>query len=54
MQRFQQGAQLGHSLAHPNVAYASGNAEPLIERHPLPVWKGIAFSMFLANLFLCT
>jgi len=41
----------GHSLAHPNAAYASGNAEPLIERNPLLVWKGIALFLFLTNLF---
>jgi serine/threonine protein kinase len=40
-----------HDLAHPNTAFVSGNAEPLIERNPLLVWKGIAFLLFLTNLF---
>ena len=39
-----------HDLAHPNPAFASRHAEPLMERNPLLVWKGIALVMFLLNL----
>jgi len=40
-----------HDLAHPNADLESGRGEPLIERNPLLVWKGIAALLFLANLF---
>ncbi len=40
-----------HDMAHPNSAFQSSNAEPLIERNPLLVWKGIALLLFIANLF---
>jgi serine/threonine protein phosphatase PrpC len=40
-----------HDLAHPNADFESGRGEPLIERNPLLVWKGIAALLFLANLF---
>ena len=40
-----------HDLAHPNSIFQSSNAEPLIERNPLLVWKGIALFLFMANLF---
>jgi serine/threonine protein phosphatase PrpC len=39
-----------HDLAHPNAAFQSRNAEPLIERNPLLVWKGIAALLFILNL----
>jgi len=39
-----------HDLAHPNPAFVSNTAEPLIERNPLLVWKGIALFLFLLNL----
>jgi len=39
-----------HDLAHPNAELMPGNFEPLIERNPLLVWKGIAFALFLLNL----
>ena len=39
-----------HDLAHPNPAFQSRNAEPLIERNPLLVWKGIAALLFILNL----
>lgn len=43
-----------HDLAHPNPAFTPECAEPLIERNPLLVWKGIAFLLFLLNVFfLC-
>jgi serine/threonine protein kinase len=41
-----------HDLAHPNPAFASRSAEPLIERNPLLVWKGLAGLLFLLNLLL--
>ena len=41
-----------HDLAHPNPAFQSVNAEPLIERNPLLVWKGIALLLFVLNLYL--
>ena len=39
-----------HDLAHPNPSFISRSAEPLIERNPLLVWKGVALSLFLLNL----
>ncbi len=39
-----------HDLAHPNSTFQSSNAEPLMERNPLLVWKGIALLLFVANL----
>lgn len=40
-----------HDLAHPNSAFRSSSAEPLIERNPLLVWKGAALLMFALNLY---
>jgi serine/threonine protein kinase len=39
-----------HDLMHPNPAFTSENTEPLIERNPLLVWKGIALLLFVLNL----
>ena len=39
-----------HDLEHPNPAFVSRGAEPLIERNPLLVWKGIAMLLFILNL----
>lgn len=41
-----------HDLAHPNPAFVSNTSEPLIERNPLLVWKGVALTLFLLNLLL--
>jgi hypothetical protein len=43
-------SEFTHDLSHPNPAFTPGNAEPLIERNPLLVWKGIAALMLLLNL----
>ena len=37
-------------MAYPNPAFEHRHAEPLIERNPLLVWKGIALVLFLLNL----
>jgi serine/threonine protein kinase len=39
-----------HDLAHPNPAFVSRCSEPLMERNPLLVWKGIALLLFTLNL----
>lgn len=39
-----------HDLSHPNPAFIARNAEPLIARNPLLVWKGIALGLFILNL----
>jgi len=41
-----------HDLGHPNPAFLSRGAEPLIERNPLLVWKGMAVLLFMLNLLL--
>ena len=41
-----------HDLVHPNPAFTTEYAEPLIERHPLLVWKGIALLLLVVNLVL--
>jgi serine/threonine protein phosphatase PrpC len=41
-----------HDLTHPNPAFTREHAEPLIERNPLLVWKGIALLLFVLNLLL--
>jgi hypothetical protein len=43
-------SEFTHDLAHPNPAFESRHAEPLIERNPLLVWKGIALALFVMNL----
>ena len=43
-------SEFTHDLSHPNPAFTPGNAEPLIERNPLLVWKGIATFLLLLNL----
>jgi serine/threonine protein phosphatase PrpC len=43
-------SEFTHDLAHPNSSFESRHAEPLIERNPLLVWKGIAVVMFLLNI----
>ena len=45
-------SEFTHDLAHPNPAFESRGAEPLIERNPLLVWKGIAALLFVLNLYL--
>ena len=50
--RYQLMSEFIHDLAHPNPAFSSRNAEPLIERNPLLVWKGVAVLLFLMNLYL--
>ena len=39
-----------HDLSHPNPAFAVGTPEPLIERNPLLLWKGVALLLFLLNM----
>jgi serine/threonine protein kinase len=41
-----------HDLSHPNPAFMTGSVEPLIERNPLLVWKGIALLLLGMNLLL--
>ena len=41
-----------HDLTHPNAAFESRHAEPLMERNPLLVWKGIALILFVLNVVL--
>ena len=43
-------SEFTHDMAHPNSSFESRHAEPLIERNPLLVWKGIALVMFLLNI----
>lgn len=45
-------SELVHDLSHPNPAFIHNTAEPLIERNPLLVWKGIALLLLLLNLWL--
>jgi serine/threonine protein phosphatase PrpC len=45
-------SELVHDLSHPNPAFTRNTAEPLIERNPLLVWKGIALLLLLLNLWL--
>jgi serine/threonine protein phosphatase PrpC len=44
-------SEFTHDLSHPNPAFESRDAVPLIERNPLLVWKAIAALLFLTNLF---
>ena len=39
-----------HDLSHPNPEFTTRSMEPLIERNPLLVWKGIALLLFLLNV----
>lgn len=43
-------SEFTHDLEHPNPAFVSRGAEPLIESNPLLVWKGIALVLFVLNL----
>jgi serine/threonine protein phosphatase PrpC len=45
-------SEFTHDLAHPNPAFVMKGTEPLIERNPLLVWKGIAALLLLLNLVL--
>jgi serine/threonine protein phosphatase PrpC len=40
-----------HDLVHPNPVFASRASEPLMDRNPLLVWKGLAALLFVLNLF---
>ena len=44
-------SEFTHDLAHPNPVFASRTSEPLMDRNPLLVWKGIATLLFVLNLF---
>ncbi len=50
--RYQLMSEFVHDLAHPNADFNSASSEPLIERNPLLVWKGIAGVLLLINLVL--
>jgi len=39
-----------HDLSYPNSGFTARSMEPLIERNPLLVWKGIALLLFLLNV----
>jgi len=39
-----------HDLSYPNPGFTARSIEPLIERNPLLVWKGIALLLFLLNV----
>ncbi len=45
-------SEFTHDLAHPNPAFETRGSEPLIERNPLLLWKGIAALLFVLNLYL--
>ncbi len=45
-------SELLHDLVQPNPAFTRENSEPLIERNPLLVWKGISLLLLALNLLL--
>ncbi len=50
--RYQLLSEFVHDLGHPNPAFTSERSEPLIERNPLLVWKGVAALLLLCNMVL--
>ena len=41
-----------YDLRHPNPAFASNHAAPLLERNPLLFWKALSLTLFIIVLFL--
>ncbi|MGB5471860.1 MAG: protein kinase [Gammaproteobacteria bacterium] len=48
--RYAVSSEFIHDLSHPNPEFVTRSMEPLIDRNPLLVWKGIALLLFLLNV----
>ena len=50
--RYQELSEFMYDLRHPNQAYVNRTRAPLIERHPVVLWKGISFVLLIIIFIL--
>lgn len=50
--RYNELSEFLYDLRHPNSAFVNRTRPPLIERHPVVIWKGISFILFGIILML--
>jgi len=50
--RYQELSEFMYDLRHPNQAYVNRTRPPLIERHPVVLWKGISFVLLIIIFIL--
>lgn len=50
--RYNELSEFLYDLRHPNIAFVNRTRPPLIERHPVVIWKGISFILFGIILML--
>jgi serine/threonine protein phosphatase PrpC/predicted Ser/Thr protein kinase len=51
-ERYQELSEFMYDLRHPNKAYVNRTRAPLIERHPVVLWKGISFVLLIVIFIL--
>lgn len=51
-ERYGELSEFLYDLRHPNSAFVNRTRPPLIERHPVVIWKGISFILFVIILLL--
>lgn len=50
--RYEELSEFLYDLRHPNAAFVNRTRAPLIERHPVILWKGISFVLLLIIIML--
>jgi hypothetical protein len=50
--RYQELSEFMYDLRHPNKAFVNRTRAPLIERHPVVLWKGISFVLLVIIFIL--
>lgn len=50
--RYQELSEFVYDLRHPNRAYLNRTRAPLLERNPVAFWKGVAFMLAVAIVYL--
>lgn len=48
--RYEEGSEFAYDLRHINPDFLSRRSPPLIERHPVAFWKGVAFALLVLLL----
>ncbi len=51
-ERYEELSEFLYDLRHPNTKFVNRTRPPLVERHPVILWKGISFVLFIIILIL--
>ncbi len=51
-ERYEELSEFIYDLRHPNTKFVNRTRPPLVERHPVILWKGISFVLFMIILIL--